>query len=77
MAIVPAVCLVAAAQPAAAQSISSAYRVVGPTDTLIAPFTSAAGTATTDTFSGPVEIQVTGTGNAFFGNVNDAFYFTA
>ncbi len=65
------------AHPAAAQTITSAYSVVGPSDTLTAPFTSQAGTTTRDVFSGPVEIRVSGTGNALFSNVSDAFYFTA
>ena len=77
-----AICLVAAtmtlaafARPAEAQSVSSAYTVAGPTDTLVVPFTSSA--TTPDIFSGPVEIQVTGTGHAFYDDPNDAFYFTA
>ena len=75
-AITVAALAVASATPLHAQSITSAYTVVGPTDVLTAPFASSSGTITTDTFSGPVEIQVSGTGDALFSNTSDAFYFT-
>ena len=67
----------AAGAPLRAQTITSAYTVVGPTDVINAPFASSVGTTTADAFSGPVEIQVSGTGNALFSNTSDAFYFTA
>ena len=60
-----------------AQSISSAYQATGLSDTLTVPFTSGSGVTTTDSFSGPVEIQVTGTGHAYYDDTSDAFYFTA
>ncbi len=59
------------------QSISSAYQVSGPTDTLTVPFSNGTGVTTTDVFSGSVEIQVSGTGHAYYSDISDAFYMTA
>lgn len=53
--------------------ILSNYTRVGATEALVAPFTSPS-TATTNSYSGLVEVLVSGTGFSLFGNLNDAFY---
>ena len=47
---------------------------IGSEELVIAPFTAVSGAPTADTYSGSVEVIVSGTGFSFGLNVNDAFY---
>lgn len=53
--------------------ILDAYTRVGANESLTAPFTSPS-TATTNSYSGYVEVMVSGTGFSLFSQLNDAFY---
>ena len=46
---------------------------VGPSESLTSPFVSPS-TATANSYSGYVEVLVSGTGNSLYGSINDAFY---
>jgi hypothetical protein len=50
------------------------YAAVGPTEGLTAPFTLVAGAATTGTYYGLIQVEVSGTGYSFGPRLNDAFY---
>jgi hypothetical protein len=49
----------------------------GTTESLIAPFNNASGTATTNPYSGYVLLTVSGTGQTAGANYSDAFYFVS
>jgi hypothetical protein len=61
----------------AATTIAANFTRISAGETIIAPFTSATGVASTGIYSGPVEILVTGTGFSLGPVINDAFYLTA
>jgi PEP-CTERM motif len=68
----------AAALPAqAATTISSAYTRVSSVEALTALFLNPTGATSTNSYSGPVEVLVSGTGFSLGNVVNDAFYFTS
>jgi PEP-CTERM motif len=61
----------------AATTIASAFTRVTPVEAITAPFTSGAGVTSTGTYTGFVEVRVSGTGYSAGSTINDAFYFTA
>lgn len=74
-----ALCLAGAALLAApaqaGTTIASEFTRTSPVENVTAPFTSPFGTSTTDTYTGFVEVLVSGTGFSFGPAINDAFYF--
>lgn len=73
-----AVLVAVATTPAlAATTISSAYTRISPAENIVAPFTAPTGVSTTRTYTGPVEVRVSGTGFSLGSTINDAFYLTA
>ncbi len=58
----------------AATSISDYFNRTSAGESLTAPFTDTDGVATANTYSGFVEVLVSGTGNSFASFTNDAFY---
>jgi hypothetical protein len=64
----------APAAPAATMISDHFTRISGPED-IIAPFTDSNGVASTASYSGSVEVLVSGTGFSLFSIINDAFYF--
>lgn len=61
----------------AATSIASAYTRISPGENIVAPFTAPTGVSTTRSYTGPVEVRVSGTGFSLGSTINDAFYLTA
>lgn len=51
------------------------YTASQPSETVVAPFTTTAGSVTTNQYSGLVFIKVSGTGQSAGTSLNDAFYF--
>ena len=68
---------VAATPAQAATTIAGAYTRISPAENITAPFTAPTGVGTTVTYTGPVEVLVSGTGFSAATTINDAFYFTA
>jgi PEP-CTERM motif len=60
----------------AATTIASAFTRVSAVEAIIAPFTAGAGVTSTGTYTGFVEVLVTGTGYSNGPTINDAFYYT-
>lgn len=71
--VVAALVAASVAPVAASTVILDEYTRVGPSENLTAPFTSPS-TATASSYSGYVEVLVTGTGYSLFTLLNDAFY---
>jgi hypothetical protein len=67
-------CLAFAEAAPAATSISDYFTRTSPGESLTAPFTDTDGVATANSYSGFVEVLVSGTGNSFASFTNDAFY---
>jgi PEP-CTERM motif len=61
----------------AATTIAGAYTRISNAENIVAPFTAPTGVSSTRTYTGPVEVLVSGTGFSFASNINDAFYLTA
>lgn len=60
----------------AATTIAGAYTRISPAQNIIAQFTSPTGATAATSFTGPVEVLVSGTGFSAGSTINDAFYFT-
>ena len=68
----------AVAVPAhAATTIASSYTRISPVENITAPFTAPTGVSTTRSYTGPVEVRVSGTGFSLGSTINDAFYLTS
>ncbi len=61
----------------AATTIAGAYTRISAAENITAPFTAPTGVASTRTYTGPVEVLVSGTGFSLGSSINDAFYLTA
>lgn len=68
-----AVCLPAQA----ATTIAGAYTRISGAENITAPFTSPTGISSVGTYTGPIEVLVSGTGFSLGATINDAFYLTA
>lgn len=66
--------LAAAGQAEAATTIADAYTRISAGETIVAPFTDSDGVASTGSYSGLVEIAVSGVGQSAATSYNDAFH---
>ncbi len=67
----------AVALPAqAATTIAAAYTRISAAENITAPFTASTGVSSVATYTGPVEVLVSGTGFSAGSLINDAFYYS-